>query len=123
MRPTIDGGAASPAPPSGASTEERFEAELAVHIVGVSAALVGVCLTVIGLIQLVLRLRDWNTPADNILAGDAVLFLLACMLAYASLRSRSPARKRRLERLADACFLFALVLMTLVCTVIAFELL
>lgn len=105
------------------SSEDRVEAELAVHIVGVSAALVGVCLTVIGLIQLVLHLREWNTPADNILAGDAVLFLLACMLAYASLRSRSPGRRRKLERLADACFLFALVIMTLVCTVIAFELL
>jgi hypothetical protein len=44
-------------------------------------------------------------PADNILAGDAVLFLLACMLAYASLRSRSRTRQRALERLADVCFL------------------
>jgi hypothetical protein len=104
------------------SREEEVEAELAVHIVGASAALVGVCLTVIGLIRLVLRLRDWNTPADNILAGDAALFLLACMLAYASLRSRSRTRQRVLERLADVCFLFALSVMTLVCTVIAFEL-
>jgi hypothetical protein len=105
------------------STDEQLESELAVHIVSASAALVGVCLTVIGLIQLVLHLKNWNTPADNILAGDAVLFLLACMLAYASLRSRTRTRRRSLERLADACFLFALFVMTVVCTVIAFELL
>lgn len=111
-------------PRPGAAIEPRpVEAELAVHIVGVSAGLVGVCLTVIGLIRLVLRLRDWSTPADNILAGDAVLFLLACLLAYASLRSRTRRRQRALERLADMCFLFALFVMTLVCSVIAFELL
>jgi len=102
--------------------EQQDEAKLAVHIVSVSAALVGVCLTVIGLIQVALHLHPGDTPADNILAGDAVLFLLSCLLAYASLRSRSRARRRVLERMADACFLFALFIMTLVCGAIAFEL-
>ena len=105
------------------SPDEQTQANLAVHIVSVSAALVGVCLTVIGLIQVALHLQPGNTPADNILAGDAVLFLLACMLAYASLRSRRSNRRRTLERLADVCFLSALLVMSLVCTVIAFELL
>ncbi len=102
--------------------EQQDETRLAVHIVTVSAALVGVCLTVIGLIQVALHLHAGNTPADNILAGDAVLFLLSCLLAYASLRSRTKARRMLLERMADACFLFALFIMTLVCGVIAFEL-
>ena len=100
-----------------------MEAELSVHIFSVSAALVGVCLTVIGLYQVVLRLKDWNSPVDNILAGNAALFLFACMLAYASIRSRSPRRRRSLERIADVCFLFALVIMTVICAVIPFELL
>jgi multisubunit Na+/H+ antiporter MnhF subunit len=110
------------APPS-SSSDERVEAELAVHIVSLSAGLVGVCLTVIGLIRLALNLEVGNTLADNILAGDAVLFLVTCMLAYASLRTRQPVRRRGLERLADACFLLALTIMTLVCAVVAFELL
>jgi hypothetical protein len=105
------------------STEEQVKAELAVHIVTVSAALVGVCLTVIGLISVALRLKQWDTPADNILAGDAVLFLLTCLFAYASLRTRRPERRRAFERLADAGFLLALTVMTLVCAVVAFELL
>ena len=109
--------------PMAHSTEDRVETELAVHIVSLSAGLVGVCLTVIGLIRLALRLKYRNTLADNILAGDAVLFLLTCMLAYASLRTRRRARRRSLERLADACFLLALAVMTLVCAVVAFELL
>jgi hypothetical protein len=64
------------------------------------------CLTVIGLFQVVQGLHALDTPADNILALDAVVFLFACLLAYASLRSRAPGRRRRLERMADGCFLW-----------------
>ncbi len=103
------------------SREEQVGTELAVHIVGLSAGLVGVCLTVIGVIHVGLHLDRWNTAADNVLAGDAVLFLLTCLLAYASLRTPRRERRRRLERLADASFVFALTIMTLVCAVIAFE--
>jgi hypothetical protein len=98
------------------------DASLAVHIISVSAAMVGVCLTVIGLFQVVQGLHGLDTPADNILALDAVVFLFACLLAYASLRSRSPRRRRRLERMADGCFLCALVIMTVMAGTIAFEL-
>ena len=98
------------------------EASLAVHIVSVAAGMVGVCLTVVELMNVVQGLRHLNTPADNILALNAVVFLFACLLAYASLRSRSVERRRRLERLADGCFLCALVIMTVVATAIAFEL-
>lgn len=95
--------------------------DLSVHILSVSAALVGVCLTVIGLLQVVERLRDSNTPLDNILAGDALLFLVSGILAYGSLRSRGAARRRLLERVADGCFLCALILMAGVAAAIAFE--
>ena len=98
------------------------DASLAVHIIGVSAAMVGVCLTVIGLFQVVQGLHGLDTPADNILALDAVVFLFACLLAYASLRSRSRRRRRRLERMADGFFLCALVIMTIMAGAIAFEL-
>jgi branched-subunit amino acid permease len=101
---------------------DRIKTELAVHIVSLSAMLVGVCLTVIGVIRVALDLGDWNTPADNILAGDAVLFLITCLLAYASLRTRHRTRRRKLERLADGSFIIALTVMTLVCAVVAFEL-
>ncbi len=101
---------------------ERLETELAVHIVSLSAMLVGVCLTVIGVIRVALNLGHWKTPADNILAGDAVLFLITCLLAYASLRTRIPSRRRVLERLADLGLIIALTIMTLVCALVAFEL-
>jgi uncharacterized membrane protein HdeD (DUF308 family) len=95
--------------------------DLSVHILSVSAALVGVCLTVIGLLQVVDRLRNSNTPLDNVLAVDSVLFLISGLLAYGSLRSRSRARRQLFERLADSCFLCALIVMACVAAAIAFE--
>jgi hypothetical protein len=51
--------------------------------------MVGVCLTVIGLIRVVITLGRADTVADDFLAGDALLFLVSCLLSYWALRSRS----------------------------------
>lgn len=50
--------------------------------------MVGVCLTVIGLIRVVITLGRADTLADDLLAGDALLFLVSCLLSYWALRSR-----------------------------------
>ena len=63
--------------------------------------MVGVCLTVIGLIRVVITLRKADTFADDLLAFDAILFLLACCSSYWALRTRSAQRMYRLERFAD----------------------
>jgi hypothetical protein len=98
------------------------ERELSVHILSVSAQLVGVCLTVIGLFRVIVRLRAVDSIADNLLAVDALAFLLACVFAYGSLRAREPAARRRRERAADACFGAALALMAVICALVAWEL-
>ena len=51
--------------------------------------MVGVCLTVIGLIRVVITLGRADTLADDFLAVDALLFLVTCLLSYWALRSRS----------------------------------
>jgi len=91
-----------------------------VHIFTVSAAMVGVCLTVIGLLRVVVSIRKADTFADDLLAADAVFFLTSCLLAYWALRSRSVARMHRVERFADAIFILALLLMVGVCCFITF---
>ena len=58
---------------------------------------------------------------DDLLALDAIVFLAACVFSYASLRSAGRPRRRELERIADGCFGAALVLMTAVCVMIAWE--
>jgi hypothetical protein len=108
--------------PGGSASTRAQDVELSVHILSVSAALVGVCLTVIGVLQVVPRPLGLHGMTDNVLATDAVLFLLACLFAYGSLRSGSASRRRALEQVADGCFLWALVVMTCVAGAIAFEL-
>jgi hypothetical protein len=98
------------------------ERELSEHIFSVSAQLVGICLTVLGLFRALVRLRSLGHIGDNLLALDAVAFLGACVFSYASLRSRADHRRRALERVADTCFGIALVLMTAVCVMVAWEL-
>ena len=82
--------------------------------------MVGVCLTVIGLIRVVITLGKHDLLADDLLAADAFLFLIACLLSYWALRTRSLRRMHRVERFADGIFLLAMILMTVVCGVITF---
>jgi multisubunit Na+/H+ antiporter MnhF subunit len=98
------------------------ERELNVHIFSVSAQLVGICLTVLGLFRVMTRLEGVSRIADQLLALDAIAFLTACVFAYASLRSEAQLRRRALERVADVSFGIALLVMTAVCILIAWEL-
>ena len=99
---------------------KRLEDDIAIHILSVSAGMVGVCLTVIGLIRVVITLRNADTFADDLLAFDAILFLVACLTSYWALRTRSAQRMYRLERFADVVFLLALVLMVANCAFIVY---
>lgn len=80
----------------------------------------GVCLTVIGLIRIVITLEKTNTFADDLLCADALLFLIACMLSYWALRTRKVRRMHGLEKLADFIFIMAMVLMTGACLFITY---
>ena len=69
--------------------DKHLEQDISIHIFTVSSAMVGVCLTVIGLIRVVITLGRADTLADDFLAGDSLLFLVSCLLCYWALRSRS----------------------------------
>jgi hypothetical protein len=101
--------------------KSELEEDVAVHIFSVSAAMVGVCLTVIGIFQIG-KLREIGSMSDNILAIDAIAFLISCVLSYIALRTRTSKRRHRIEQFADAIFLIALSLMALVCILVAYEL-
>jgi hypothetical protein len=103
--------------------KKSLEEDISIHIFTASAALVGVCLTVIGLIRVVVATSKVDTIADNLLAADALFFLASCLLAYWALRTRSIRRMYRVERAADAIFIAGLLLMTAVCAIIAYALL
>ncbi|TCV96055.1 hypothetical protein EC912_102404 [Luteibacter rhizovicinus] len=102
------------------STNERrnLDEDLCVHIFTASAGMVGVCLTVIGIIRVVISLRGTDTIADDLLAADAMFYLTSCFLSYWSLRTKRIARSHRIERAADAIFLVALLVTVVAAAVI-----
>jgi len=101
-------------------SDTHLEQDISIHIFTVSSAMVGVCLTVIGLIRVVITLGRADTLADDFLAGDALLFLLSCLLSYWALRSRSIRRMHRLEKLADVIFIIAMIGMVIICALITY---
>ena len=98
----------------------HLEQDISIHIFTVSSAMVGVCLTVIGLIRVVITLGRADTLTDDLLAGDALLFLISCLLSYWALRSRSLRRMHRLERIADGIFILAMIGMVVICALITY---
>jgi Kef-type K+ transport system membrane component KefB len=101
--------------------DTHLEQDICIHIFTVSSAMVGVCLTVIGLIRVVITLGRADTLADDLLAGDALLFLLSCLLSYWALRSRSIRRMHRLEKVADGIFIIAMIGMVIICALITYN--
>jgi hypothetical protein len=98
----------------------KLEEDICIHIFTVSSAMVGVCLTVIGLIRVVITLGKADTVADDLLAVDALLFLASCLLSYAAMRSRGLRRMHRIERAADGTFIVAMIVMAAICGVITY---
>jgi hypothetical protein len=100
--------------------KKRLEEDISVHILSVSAAMVGVCLTVIGLLRVVITIQKADTIGDDLLAIDAVLFLISCLLSYWALRTRTVRRMYTVERVADIVFMVALVMMVAVCVFVTY---
>jgi hypothetical protein len=95
-----------------------LEEDICIHLFSVSAAMVGVCLTVIGLIRVIISTRNIDTLADDLLSLDALFFLCSCLCAYWAMRMRTVRRMHRLERIADGAFVLGLILMVAVCGII-----
>jgi hypothetical protein len=103
------------------STQHQpLASDTCVHIYTISAAMIGVCLTGVGLIRVVITLKRTNTLADDFLCLDAVLFLFATISAYWALRARGVRRLERLELIADVTFVMGMGLMTGICLFITY---
>jgi hypothetical protein len=94
---------------------EKQEANLSIHIFSVSATLVGVCLTVIGIINILPLNKNNETINDDILAVAAFLFLICCVLSYFALKIEDRTSRLRLEKRVDVIFLVGIGLMSLIC--------
>lgn len=101
-------------------SENEQKENISIHIFAGSAAMVGVCMTVIGIFQIGV-LKSIASYCDNILAFDALIFLCSCVISYTSLRSVK--RRQNIEKIADTTFLCGLILMAIVGFLVAYELL
>ncbi len=99
-----------------------MEVNLAIHLFATSAGMVGVCLTVIGLLRIVTTLKPIQTIGDDLLALDAIVFLVATFFSYGALKVRNKVRRHQLEQAADTVFLSALTVMAIVCILIVYAL-
>ena len=102
-----------------AAAEER-EHSLIMHVFTISAGMVGVCLTGIGLLRVIIAQTKVATIGDDMLAVDAMIFMACCLLSFWSFKMAPGARHRVTRWAIDTLFLAALVLMVAVCGVIAY---
>ena len=98
---------------------EQREHELTMHVFSVFAAMVGVCLTAIGILRLVAFQTKVQTLGDDLLAIDAIVFVLCATLAFWSFKISHPKTRRRVRLVVDTLFLVGLSAMAFVCSVIA----
>jgi hypothetical protein len=102
-----------------AKVEER-EHSLIMHVFSISAGMVGVCLTGIGLLRVLIAQTKVATIGDDLIAIDALVFMVCCLLSFWSFKMPQGTRQRALRWVIDFLFLSALVLMVAVCGVIAY---
>ncbi|MGB9097244.1 hypothetical protein [Erwinia sp.] len=94
------------------SDQAKIEKDICVHIFTASAGMVGVCITVIGIFQVVTTLRKEDTLGDDLLAVNAFLYLVTTLLSYWGLRSGGVKHQPLLEKWIDILFLIALTFTT-----------
>jgi MFS family permease len=94
---------------------------LASHILPVSGTMIGVCVTLIGLVKLA-EAKHGPSHVDEYSALAAVTFLASALASYLSMRyADRPKLSRRIEQIADTVFLWGLIGITLVATLFAYE--
>ncbi|QRY77260.1 hypothetical protein JVX91_16760 [Pseudomonas sp. PDNC002] len=97
----------------------QLDDDICVHIFAASGAMVGVCLTVVGILRIIVSLHRVDLIGQDMLAVNTVIYLATTLTAYFGLRTRKLQRNHRLERIADMLFLLGLTLTTLTTTFIA----
>ena len=107
-------------PAVGSGNMEEREHNLIMHVFTISAGMVGVCLTGIGLLRVIVVQTRIATIGDDLIALDAILFMSCCLLSFWSFKMRSGTRQRILRWIIDGLFVIALILMVAVCSVIAY---
>jgi hypothetical protein len=106
---------------SPSNTEHAFKHALTVF--SVSAGMIGVCLTAIGLVKVITHAKGVDTFCDDLIAINAMVFGLAALLGFRGLRQFIRHQSPLSLRLMDSVFLVGLALTIVNCAVITWYLL
>jgi hypothetical protein len=106
-------------PPS----DSEYSFNHALTVFSVSAAMIGVCLTAIGLVKIVTQARGVDTLCDDLIAIDAMVFGLAALLGFRGLQQFIRHQSPLSLRLMDSVFLVGLALTIVNCAVFTWYLL
>lgn len=88
---------------------------IAHHVFSGSSTMVGVCITVITLFHVMKS--DVASYADEMISVDALIFIIASLCSYLSLRHNN---NRRLEKVADLLFFIGMFVLVIVGFMIVF---
>ncbi|WP_428303957.1 hypothetical protein [Lacipirellula sp.] len=85
------------------------------NIISVSAGMLGVCLTAIGLIGVIKATAEIETLCDEVLAATSFVYLGAAIISFIALRT--PLRKRAIGMtlVVDVLFCVGLILTAVAC--------
>ena len=92
-------------------------------VFSVSAGMIGVCLTAIGLVKIVSLAKGVETLCDDLIAIDAMVFGLAALLWFRGLQRFSRHRIPLSPQLMDWIFLIGLGLTIVICGLFTWSLL
>jgi hypothetical protein len=99
-----------PVPEEPNTSDDRTYAHL-LTLMSVSAAMVGVCLTAVGLINVIEAVNNWDGWVDDVVAVGSLLFSIVTLLSFLGLRTRIRHRLPRYVLMLDICFCVGIVTM------------
>jgi hypothetical protein len=97
--------------------QRMFDRDIYLHVSEISVAMLGVCLTGVSILNVDQDIKEDGTNIDDLLAIDAFIFLTAYLLSYWVVRvmTKGDRNVRRIGNIANAIFLFGMIVMAIVC--------
>jgi hypothetical protein len=82
-------------------------------LMSVSAAMVGVCLTAVGLVNVIESISKWEGWVDDLLAVGSLVFSVVTLMSFLGIRTRIRDTWPRYVLLLDFLFCIGIILMVM----------
>jgi hypothetical protein len=100
---------------------EQLSKDVSRHILPASSNLLGICFVILNFVKLWKVGRVETVVVDKMVGVSMFLFLIASLLSYTSMRSKTKADWY--EKIADIIFLFGLTSLAIIAAIITFKIL